>query len=188
MIFYIFTGVIYLNNNYINNKLIFIFCLSGITVQAAPTTIQFISRAYADIDVDLKPYRRSRTWLLPANQDEANKVMHLNKDIIQSLPIVKHHVPYNECLYALQGPIVMLYANRITGIFPKSDISDKKFAADTQSCRFFLAMPLSNPKKTYPSYYPLQRIKDESKYEIIPIFNPYTENKNASLILIKRLY
>ena len=148
---------------------------------------QFINRAYSDINENLKPYRRTRTWLMTEKKDDALKVLIINKDIIESLPAIQEHVPENSCIYAFQAPLVMLYTKRITGRFPSLNSESISFLNETNTCQFLLALPLTDISGRFPSYYPIKKVINNPNYEIIPIRNPKENNKRPNIFLIKRI-
>jgi hypothetical protein len=133
------------------------------------------------------PYRRSRFWLLAPTNTAAKQIATKHKNIIESLPLVSEYIPLQECIYAHQAPIVMLYTHRISGVFPSSNNFNKKPTGDDDQCRFYLAMPVTDMENKYPAYYPLQFIFKNPNFEITQIPPDPDNQDKAAIYLIKRI-
>ena len=184
---YIWFGLQYFSSNTSMQRVTFPICLLLVCIIAFPSSQHFITRGYTELGVHLNPYKRARSWLLTEKNAEALEVTKKNKDIIETLPQLTKYIPEQECVYALQSPLVMLYAKRITYVFPSNVNSTKELLADKGPCRFYLAMPLTDMDKSYPPYYPLQYDIDNKNFEVIP-FYPGDDNRTKPILfLLKRL-
>ncbi len=137
---------------------------------AYPSTSQFINRAYTDTAIDLRPYRRSREWLRASSLETALRHARQNRALSLTLAELTRHVPENECLYAVQTPIVMLYSSRITAILPKPPVTPVELISATRECRFILAMNAEVPIGNVPRFYPIEHFQNNNDYTIMAFY------------------
>jgi hypothetical protein len=165
----------------------YIIVFSLIIITTASTSINYIKRGFLNIEPSLKPYTRTRHWLMTENYEMAHKSAITNKKIIESLLSIDRYVPKNECIYAIQTPFVMLYSQRKSVVFPPMNNSIEEFEKNTRACNYFIAMPMSGTMIKQPIYYPLEVVINNPGYKIIPI--PLESNAGTEIILflIKRI-
>jgi len=164
-------------------RAVFITLVLAVIVVTAPSVRQFTQRATANVAEELEPYRRDRTWLLSA---EANKsILQNTRFIVDTLQKIPGEVQPDECIYAFQAPLVMLYTKRVTGALPSPDSSDEQFRQDTALCRYILALPVSDAGRHMPEYYPLRRLR-ASAYEQTAYYMDPQARYGTAIYLLRR--
>ncbi len=186
-LFYSWSGISNAVNKTEQQKLLLAAWLFSIMLIAFPSTTQMINRGYTNIDAALNPYRRDRAWLLAETDIQAFELVKKNKHIIETLPQLEKYVSEQECIYALQTPMVMLYGKRITYVFPSTATSTEESLSDTDLCRFYLAMPATDIDNSYPPYYPLAYATNNERFEIIPFYPDRHEESEPVFFLVKRI-
>ena len=145
---------------------------------------QIYHRKTLDVDQELETYTYNREWLMAATQDEAIKNAIIRKNVIDGLSLARQYILPDECVYALQSPLISLYTHRIAFAFAKPETSRPDIARDFFACRSILALPLSDRENNpdFPAYYPAQFLKMD-EYDVILL--PPNQNPPLMLFLKK---
>ena len=167
-LFYLWAGKEVFARININRNLMFTLCVIMITYIAYPSTNKFINRAFLNTDPELMPYRRSRAWLLAETDEIAIHEATKTKEVVSVFKSLKNSVDIQDCIYAFQTPVVMIYSERVTEILPPPTVSDDAFKEKTSHCRYILATHLVDLDNNYPSFYPLYRLPDNDDYQTTP--------------------
>jgi len=160
---------------------VFIIMILAVIVTTAPSVLQFTQRATANVAEELKPYRRDRTWLLSAEAN--NTILENTRFIVETLKKIPGVIQPDECLYAFQAPLVMLYTKRVTGALPAQNSSDEQFRQDTAMCRYILALPISDAGRNLPEYYPLRRLRASAYEQTVYYADPQAQYGTAIYLL-----
>ncbi|NNE38059.1 MAG: hypothetical protein HKN08_07110 [Gammaproteobacteria bacterium] len=156
--------------------------IAALFISILPSSTQYISRGYSDVQQDLSPFRRDRQWLMADTKTYGLGAIQNSKFIITSLQKVRGLIPEHECIFAIQAPIVMLYTKRITGILPPPQTSNEEFRNQFRECKYSLAMPVIDSQGIYPEFYPLQRLSAD-EYQITARF--LDQHSEAEILLVK---
>ncbi len=162
--------------------------VASILFLIAPADIRVFARAYANIDDDLRPYTRTREWLLSKTEIQGQQTVRNMKVTIELLQKIQKRIPAHECVYAVQAPLVMLHARRITGVLPATGTDLKLFMEQTGSCRFILGMNLVDHGGRFPRFYPLARIQGTDNYIIYPYHAEKEKTEEVNMYLIERKF
>lgn len=160
-----------------------IFLLSVVLITILPSSYQFLSRAYADVESELMPFRRDRQWLMTDDVEIAKILINNSYFTIKSLKEMQNIVPVNECIYSIQAPIIMLHAKRVSSILPHPEVSDEEFTKETSTCNYILAMPVYDAAGKYPEFYPMQRLSNDDYHEAAYFKDP---KNNAEIFLLEK--
>jgi len=155
-----------------------------ILISILPSSYQFLSRAYADVETELMPFRRDRQWLMTDDVEIAKILINNSYFTIKSLKEMQSIVPVNECIYSIQAPIIMLHAKRVSSILPHPEVSDEEFTKETSACNYVLAMPVYDAAGKYPEFYPVQRLSNDDYHEAAYFKDP---KNNAEIFLLKKI-
>ncbi len=190
LLFYAWLGSHQFWSNRQKTSYFFYGLLALCVVVSYPTTSQFISRAYADVEPDLKPYTRSRDWLLEANQADVEKRTIKTKSIIAILKTLKNYMPDNECAIAIQAPLIMLHGQRVIGQFHDdyfiTSVADIK--KHYSGCRFIIVMDMESHLRPF---YPIEHILNDDDFKITPLYETPRSTKKERrplVFLIEQLY
>ena len=108
-----------------------------------------------------------------------------SKFILNTLTIISHIVPINDCIYSIQAPLVMLFSKRISGVLPPAYVSDEQFSMLTKTCKYFISMPLVDTEAQYPSYYPIERL-NASQYKVTAYYHDSVGESGTEIVLLER--
>lgn len=186
-LFYMWIGIQFLSRNKRIHNIILTFWTLSLILIAYPSSGQFIERGYKQVSDELKPYRRDRHWLLASDNKSAQLTLSFNKRLIDTLQELTHYIAKNECIYAYQAPIIILYTHRITSIFPPYTDSSEEFEQQTKACNLFLSMNITDLNNLYPPFYPIQHLMDDKKYEIKTFYDEESNDEKSNIFLIRRL-
>ncbi len=159
---------------------------------AYPSTGQFINRAYADTDIELRPYRRSREWLLAPSLESALEYAEKTRAFFAVLARLPQHIPKYECVYAVPHLIVTLHSLRMTVKLPSPPITRDELIGATRVCRFILAIGIerqihhSSSVSFYPPFYPLEYFQNSNDYAIMPFYTYSMADQEPLIYLIER--
>ena len=187
MLFYVFYAIGLIEHKTWYRRAISLVFWGGIIITVWPSTSYLIDRAYAAAPSDLAPYRHDRAWFYSKDLDSAIASAKGSKDLFHALNRVATIVPENECIFSFQTALVMLYAHRISGMYPSPSVSNDEFAYATRGCRYMVALPLTSINNDFPKFYPLRRVINDPSYTIIPIMPDNKEEKKPVLYLIRRI-
>jgi len=163
---------------------VFFSLIVAVMVMTAPSVLQFTQRATANVKEELQPYRRDRSWLLSAEAN--NTILQNTRFIVETLQKIPGTIEPDECIYAFQAPLVMLYTKRVTGALPSPSLSDEQFRQDTALCRYILALPVSDTGRNMPEYYPLRRLR-ASEYEQTVYYADPQAQYGTAIYLLRRI-
>lgn len=167
-LFYLWAGKEIFAKINIKYHLMFILSVILITYIAYPSTNKLINRAFLNIDPELMPYRRSRDWLLAETDEMALQTAIKTKELISVFKSLQKSVDRQDCIYAFQTPVVMVYSKRTTAKLPPPTVSDDEFNEKTRYCRYILATDLVDANGDYQAFYPLYRLPDNDDYQTTP--------------------
>jgi hypothetical protein len=134
-----------------------------------PVTSSLLHRAYAGTPPDLAAYKHDRAWFYSTDLPSARASAKGSRQLFRALRKVSTIVPVTDCIFSFHTALVMLYANRVSGVLPPPSASGAQFTYGTRGCRYMVAMPLTSINNDYPKFYPLARVVGDSRYAIIPI-------------------
>ncbi len=184
ILLYVCFGVYELLRNRPEKSAVLVALIAAVLVMITPSSVQFTQRAYAGVESVLAPYRRDRTWLVA---DDANEnILRNTRFIIETLREVSSRVNEQECIYAFQAPLVMLYTLRVTGILPPPETADMQFLGSTVLCRYYLALPLADTAGHYPEYYPMQRLRP-SEHQLTEFYQDSQARTGTAIYLLRRI-
>jgi hypothetical protein len=181
---YIGTQSRLINSRY--NNIILISLLTSLIIIMFPSTNQYIQRAYADVSSDLKPYTRHREWLMTTSEKNARTFALNSKFIHTTLETISQTVPIDDCIYSIQAPLIMLFTKRISGLLPPADVNDEQFSMLTDTCKYFISMPLVDSGGHYPAYYPIERL-DANQYKVTAYYHDSIGDSGAEIVLLERI-
>jgi len=185
--FYIYLGLAGL----IRHRTYRIFCISIILILTCmiglPESWNIIQMATTSVGKDLDPYRRNRSWLSSASQEQAVKNAKGTKMLLTSLQEMQKFIPPDDCVYSVYTALVMLHSHRISGALPTPDVTDEEFDRHTADCRYIIALPLVDYARTYPEFYPVTRLANNRNYRITPYLSIMTNYSKPALFLIERI-
>jgi hypothetical protein len=185
ILFYSFVGTQNILINYRFKNSIFIALVTSLLIIIFPSTNQYIQRAHANVSSELKPYTRQREWLMNTSESNASLFAQNSKFILNTLTIISHIVPINDCIYSIQAPLVMLFSKRISGVLPPAYVSDEQFSMLTKTCKYFISMPLVDTEAQYPSYYPIERL-NASQYKVTAYYHDSVGESGTEIVLLER--
>ena len=126
-----------------------------IALMAVPATGSIFSRVVLAAHDENRMYANSPEWYSEWNLSEARKVIKTHKKLNQSWKRVAEVVPEKECVYHVDPPSLMLYANR-RSYDPPLASTKEKFLKMANACRYFYVGSYSRiPYRQifYPSTY-----------------------------------
>jgi hypothetical protein len=158
----------------------------GIIISTWMPATFVLSRAYAATPPGLTPYKHDRAWFYAKDLDAAIASAKGSRDIFHALNKVATMVPENECIFSFHTALVMLYTNRVSGVYPPPSASMAQFDYGTRGCSYMVALPLTSINNDFPEYYPLQRIAGVPGYKIIPVMADNTGGGNKPVLFLIR--
>ena len=186
-LFYMWIGIQSLPVRKKIHNLIIILWVSAVISIAYPSSKQFIERGYKEVPEELMAYRRSRHWLLAPTEETAKMQASFNKRLIETLPKIAEHISENECIYAYQAPVIILYTHRVSSVFPPYTDSTDEFERQTRACNLFLAMNITDINESYPPFYPLQHTANNERYYVQSFYDDSEKKDETGIFLIRRI-
>jgi hypothetical protein len=108
----------------------------GIALIAFPATGMFFNRMALATHAENRMYAHSSDWYSDANLDTARMSIKSNLILVQSWKKVSQVVPQNDCVYHVDAPSLMLYADR-RSYAPPIASSKEQFLQMARDCRYF---------------------------------------------------
>ncbi len=162
--FYAYTGARIIVRRNIPGLPVYSILLLLLLAQLIPATTTLLQRAFEPVTAEYVPVSRNREWLLATSLDAGRKILVSQHRTVQLLLQISREIPKQECVFAIQGPIVMLYSKRIVGVYPDDAVNNWESFSRSPACHFLLAMNMVDHRGIFPPLFPCELVNNNDNF------------------------